>query len=95
MSEKNYEREIEKGLILWLSEVRGIEAVEASIEESEGERGWIDGCDTCGYGAEGGTIETPIFWKGEGDRFWNRVTIKGTSVNFLPELLGYIDRANA
>ena len=90
----SYEEKIEKGLILWLYEAKGIEATEASIGESEVERGWSTGCDTCGYGADEDSIETPISYRAESGGQWRVVQIEGTSINFLPTLLEYIDRAS-
>ena len=89
----DYERKIERGLILWLREKKDITAVTASIGESEAEEGW-GGCDTCGYGGSDSTIETPIYYRGEGRYDSGTVYVDGTSINFLPTLLEYIDRAN-
>ncbi|HEY6020054.1 MAG TPA: hypothetical protein VIY48_09175 [Candidatus Paceibacterota bacterium] len=90
----DYEVKIERGLILYLREERGITAIDASLGESEFERG-RDGCDTCGYDGSDGTITTPIYYKGDGGRYdTGTVEIHGTSINFLPTLLEYIDRAN-
>lgn len=88
----SYEEKIERGLKLYLREVHGVKAIEASIGESEAEQGW-EGCESCGYGSNDGTITTPISYKEEGDAWTSSVEIDGTSLNFLPTLLSYIDRA--
>lgn len=90
----SYEEKIERGLKLYLKEVVGVTATDAWISESEVERGWSSGCDTCGYGADEDTVYTPICYRTT-ERDWTQEhRIDGTSINFLPELLGYIDRAN-
>lgn len=88
----NYEEKIERGLILWLRENRDITALTANIGESEVESGW-GGCETCGYGGSDGEIETPIYYTNDIEKY-GTVYIKGSSLDFLPTLLGYIDRAN-
>ncbi len=90
----SYEEKIKRGLVLYLREVHGITAKTASIGESEVERGWSSGCDTCGYGSDEDTINTPIYYKESGEDWGRSLQIPGTSIDFLPELLGYIDRAN-
>lgn len=87
------ERKIERGLILWPREKKDIIAVSAEIGESEAEEG-LGGCDTCGYGGSSGAIETPIYYRGESRYDSGTVYVDGTSINFLPTLLKYIDRAN-
>lgn len=89
----DYEEKIERGLILWLREEHGITAVSASIGESEVEDGW-GGCDTCGYGGSDPKVETPVWYKTDESHYGETVYVDGTSINFLPTLLGYIDRAN-
>lgn len=90
----SYEEKIERGLKLYLKEEHGITAVSASIGESEVERGWSSGCKTCGYGADEDTVKTPIYYKTYKGGWTQSVEIDGTSINFLPELLSFIDRAN-
>lgn len=90
----SYEEKIKRGLVLWLREVRGVTATDARLNESEVERGYSSGCDTCGHGADDDTITTTISYKTAGKSWWDSVEIPGTSIDFLPELLGYIDRAN-
>lgn len=90
----NYEEKIERGLKLWFKEVQDLTVSSAWIGESEVERGYDGGCDTCGWGADEDTIETPIYYKLTEDDYIRSRTIEGTSLNFLPQLLGYIDRAN-
>lgn len=89
-----YEEKIERGLKLYLKQNRDITATTAWIGESEVERGWSSGCDTCGYGADEDKVTTPIYYKTEEYGWTSTVEIEGTSLNFLPELLSYIDRAN-
>ena len=93
----DYTEKISAGLVLWLKDVRGVDAVSAALNESEVERSYYEGCDTCGYGAEDDKITTTITYERTGVKGWERygsVEIDGTSVNFLPELLSYIDRAS-
>lgn len=90
----DYEKKIERGLILWLREEKGITAISASIGESEIERGWSSGCDTCGYGADEDKVTTPVYYKTSSDKWNSSIEIEGTSINFLPTLLEYIERAN-
>lgn len=90
----NYADKIEAGLKLWLKEVHGIDALSAELNESEVERALYTGCETCGYGGGEDKITTAITYRtGKTYRDWGSVEIEGTSVNFLPELLSYIDRA--
>ena len=94
MTKTNYEEKIERGLKLFLKEEYGVTAISAFICESEVERGWSDGCETCGYGSDEDTVTTPIYYKEEKFGYTRQQDIKGTSINFLPQLLDYIDRAN-
>lgn len=89
----DYEKKIERGLILFLRERKNIIAETAYMGESEAESGW-GGCDTCGYGGSDGNIETPIYYRRSGEFATRTVYIDGTSIDFLPRLLDYIDRAN-
>lgn len=90
----NYADKIEAGLKLWLKEVHSIDAISAELNESEVERALYTGCETCGYGGSEDKITTTITYRtGKTYRDWGSVEIEGTSVNFLPELLSYIDRA--
>ena len=93
MSDIDYTEKIERGLKLFLREEHGITAVEASIGESEMERGW-EGCHTCGHGGGEDTVATPIHYRREGSLYGTSLDISGTSLDFLPKLLDYIDRAN-
>lgn len=93
MSDIDYLDKIERGLILFLREKHGITATSASIGESEVESGW-DGCDTCGYGGSEDAVKTPITYKQDGWLYASVLEIDGTSLEFLPELLNFIDRAN-
>lgn len=90
----DYTEKINAGLVLWLKDVRGVDAVSAALNESEVERSGYEGCETCGYGGSEDKITTTITYRtGKTYRDWGSVEIEGTSVNFLPELLSYIDRA--
>jgi len=88
----DYTEKIKAGLLLWLKDVHGIDAYWAELSESEVERGYYDGCETCGYGGDDDTIVTRVTYASQGVRFRQNVEIKGTSIDFLPELLKYIDR---
>lgn len=94
-----YTEKIEAGLILWLKEVHGEDVVSAYLTESEIEKSYYDGCETCGYGGEDDKITTYIGFTraGKGNKYQRSggVNIEGTSINFLPTLLDYIDRASA
>lgn len=93
MSETTYGERIERGLILFLREKHGITATSASIGESEVEKGW-EGCETCSYGGSEDQVKTPITYKQDGWLHGSTLEIDGTSLEFLPELLNFIDRAN-
>lgn len=90
----SFEEKIKRGLILWLREVHNITAIDAELNESEVERGYFSGCDTCGHGAGEDKITTGISYKASDYKYWQSVEIQGTSIDFLPKLLEYIDRAN-
>lgn len=87
---------ISRGLSLWLNEVHGIKgATDCAVTESEVERGWSTGCDTCGYGADDDKVYFYVWYTDDGGEGWRKsVRVEGTNVNFLPEILPYIDRAN-
>jgi hypothetical protein len=93
VSDIDYMERIERGLLLFLREKHGITAETAYIGESNVEEGW-EGCDTCGYGGGDDTVKTPIYYKSSGWLYNNALEIDGTSLEFLPELLNFIDRAN-
>lgn len=90
----SYKKKIEQGLLLWLKEERGIEALYAELCESEVERSYYEGCETCGYGGQEDTITTSIVYKTKKVGGYGTAQIEGTSINFLPKLLEYIDRAS-
>lgn len=89
-----YERKIERGLILWLREIHNIVAEEASID-AEGETESYGYCDTCCYG-ESAVAKIYVNYKVKGESHWNRddIEVGSNSLDFLPVLLPYIDRAN-
>lgn len=89
----DYDEKISRGLILWLREVKGIRATEAQLHESETEKAQFSGCETCGYGGDDDKIYTDIAYKDE-DSNWGIVKLEGTSIDYLPTLLYFIDRAN-
>ena len=91
MSDTGYEKKIERGLILWLREVKDIKATEAQLS-AEGEEEEMGYCETCH--SSSATAVIYIAYKGEGDGYWSEVEVDRNSLSFLPELLPYIDRAN-
>jgi hypothetical protein len=93
VSDVDYTEKIERGLLLFLREKHGITAETASIGESEVEKGW-KGCETCNYGGSEDTVTTPIYYKRSDWVYDSTLDIPGTSLEFLPELLNFIDRAN-
>lgn len=90
----DYEERIKRGLILYLREEHDIKAVDAELGLSEVEAAQYEGCETCGYGADQSTTVTPLRYREEGDSYWDRVDLDTTTLNLLPTLLPYIDRAN-
>lgn len=94
MNETDYNERIKRGLILFLREVHNIYATDAWLEESEVERGWFSGCETCGYGGDDDAITTDLKYKTLDATYASRVTLRESSLDFLPTLLPYIDRAN-
>lgn len=85
-----YERKIERGLILWLREEHSVKAVEAAIN-AEGEDESYGYCDTC-YGSSA-VAKIYVSYRNEDDK-WGEIEVGSDSLNFLPILLPYIDRAN-
>lgn len=85
-----YERKIERGLILWLREEKDVKAVEATLN-AEGEDESYGYCDTC-YGTSA-VAKIYVSYRDE-DGKWDEVEVGSDSLNFLPVLLPYIDRAN-
>ena len=91
----SYEEKIKRGLLLYLREVHKITAIDAEIGMTEFEAGSWEGCDTCGYGADEDEVWTPLRFKRAQDKYWDFIKLDTVnSVNLLPELLPYIDRAN-
>ncbi len=86
----DYERKIERGLILWLREEKDVKAVEATLD-AEGEEESYGYCDTC-YGTSA-VAKIYVSYRKE-DGGWGEVEVGSDSLNFLPTLLPYIDRAN-
>jgi hypothetical protein len=91
VSDTGYEKKIERGLILWLREIKDIKATEAQLS-AEGEEESYGYCDTC-YGTSAAAV-IYVAYKAEGDQHWSEVEVERNSLDFLPELLPYIDRAN-
>jgi uncharacterized protein YprB with RNaseH-like and TPR domain len=87
------EEKIEAGLKLFLREEHGIEATSAYLDESEVERGTFAGIETFGSERALDTITTSLIYEVEGRAVSQSIEIKGTSLDFLPKLLGYINRA--
>lgn len=91
----SYEEKIKRGLILYLREVHGIKAVDAELGMTEIEASQFEGCETCGYGRDDDKAWTPLRYKTEDQWFWSTIELDTVySVNLLPDLLPYIDRAN-
>lgn len=91
----SYEEKIKRGLILYLREVHEIKAVDAELGMTEFESAQWSGCDTCGYGGDEDKAWTPLRYKEESDTYWQTVELDTVnSMDLLPELLPYIDRAN-
>lgn len=88
----DYEKDIERGLIAYLASL-GIKAVQAELNESEVEKAYFEGCETCGYGADDDRIYTRISYKTEDRNYWQCHEIPGTSLDFLPTLLKFIDES--
>jgi hypothetical protein len=90
----DYEEKIERGLILFLREEFDVKASRASIGETEIERGFFGGCDTCGYGSDEDEIFFYINYSTETDQRRGYARLEGSTLNFLPTILPYIERAN-
>ena len=88
-----YEEKIAAGLKLYLKEHYGKDVSDAWLNESEIERGYFTGCDTCGYGAEEDIISFTIGFRDDSHRRPQWVTLSGSTLDFFPTLLEYIDRA--
>ncbi len=88
------EEKIQRGLILYLREVHDIRAVQVELGLSEIEEAQYDGCETCGYGADEGRTYVPLRYKEREGCYWQEIEMDTTSINLLPTLLPYIDRAN-
>lgn len=91
----DYEAKIQRGLILYLREEHEIEAVEAELGMTEMETAYFTGCDTCGYGGGEDRAFTPLRYKAEGEPWWQSIELDTQySIDLLPKLLPYIDKAN-
>ena len=91
----NYEEKIKRGLILYLREVHDIRAIDARLGLTEMEAAQYEGCETCGYGSDEDKAWTPLESKEDGDRDWDLIKLDTRySIDLLPTLLPYIDRAN-
>lgn len=89
----DYDSKIERGLILYLREEYDIKARTAELGETEVERAMFEGCETCGYGGEDDVVYFHIRWRDE-HGIPHLLRENGSSLNFFPKLLAYIDRAN-
>lgn len=89
------EERIERGLKLYLREEHGLMVTEAKLGMTEFEASQWEGCDTCGYGGDEDRAFTPLLYKLKGDGGWVVIELDTVnSVNLLPTLLPYIERAN-
>jgi hypothetical protein len=89
----DYTEKIEAGLMLYLKEHYGLTVDSAWLNESEVERGWHEGCETCGCGASEDTISFTIGFKDGSYPYSQSREISGSTLDFFPILLEYIDRA--
>lgn len=90
-----YQDKIEAGLKIYLKEHYDVNATSAWLNESEVERGYFSGCETCGYGGDEDTISFTIGFRTDDYYYSQSREISGSTLDFFPILLEYIDRADS